>query len=634
MALITSFLVFASLKPVWSVDPASGITSGKTLNSVAVNQNGKVGFAVGEGGIILRWNGTNWSPDPDAGTATETTWLRGVTVNTAGTRAIAVGDGGRVFTWNGTAWRSEKQTPKLAQGRFLSAAAMNASGSEAWVVGQYGVALHWKGGRWTRVKTPIKPPGFVSGGAPVDAEGLYAVWMDPKTSHAIAAGFAGIVVRWDGKSWKYDQKLIDMRFSSDPFWGISTIQIDPTKKFGWMIGSDSILKLSNGVWKQTGHDQTWPRDNYLYSLASDDAGKTVFATGSDGAMFRYDGSKWVPDQEAKRESRGMDFMSICLTPRGDLGFAVGTRGAILRWDGVKWSRDPAASAKVNRSKLEGISIDRSGTRAMAVGFEGETLRWDGKIWTRTTAPANRRDYLSSVWLGPNGNAVATSNGGIFNLSGGRWQEVPELPAGLNFRSLAFSKDGKLGFAVAHPGFVYRFQNGAWSEDKQAKSLIGTTGLNSVALSADGSLGFIVGGNAFLRWDGNRWTKDPRLSKGYYSSVALSDDGKAGFATGGPGANDLLMNWDGLTWKSDPKINRKSMENGPNTVCVSANGKVALAAGYYSGVLVWNGTGWTKDPVASRLSAGQMLTSSCLDEFGRVGWILGESGFFLKYQSAP
>lgn len=108
------------------------------------------GWIVGEGGIILRWNGNNWSTFVSPTTLT----LYDVHMISAN-NGWAVGDYGKILHWDGVSW-SQFDSPtgaSLFSMDFLSP-------TEGWAVGsstmpcsygQSGTILKWDGSAWTTV---------------------------------------------------------------------------------------------------------------------------------------------------------------------------------------------------------------------------------------------------------------------------------------------------------------------------------------------------------------------------------------------------------------------------------------------------------------------------------------------------
>ena len=102
-------------------------------------------------GIILRWNGVNWTPF-----ATTSYILRSVEM-LSGSEGWSVGNvsegGTQILRWNGTSWQ-EFPHPN---GNELASVSM-ISANEGWAVGG-STALHWDGQSWTSnpVSTELNP---------------------------------------------------------------------------------------------------------------------------------------------------------------------------------------------------------------------------------------------------------------------------------------------------------------------------------------------------------------------------------------------------------------------------------------------------------------------------------------------
>jgi hypothetical protein len=97
-----------------------------------------LGFAVtGDGdNRIYQWNGASWTP-----VYTATVSLNGLSI--AGDTGFAVGDGGAIVRWSSGAW-SAFSTPVVAD---LAAVSLS-SPAEGWAVGAGGLILRFSGGSW------------------------------------------------------------------------------------------------------------------------------------------------------------------------------------------------------------------------------------------------------------------------------------------------------------------------------------------------------------------------------------------------------------------------------------------------------------------------------------------------------
>ena len=113
------------------------MTPRPTLNGVAlVSQNDT--WAVGEGGDIYHWDGTDWSSVASPTTNT----LNAVSLASA-TDGWAVGEHGTILHWNGAVWQTYAAAPAVDR---LHAVAM-LSATDGWAVGDVGgdFSLGWGG---------------------------------------------------------------------------------------------------------------------------------------------------------------------------------------------------------------------------------------------------------------------------------------------------------------------------------------------------------------------------------------------------------------------------------------------------------------------------------------------------------
>jgi len=119
---------------IWSLHQDTG---GQTWNDVFLI-SATDGFIVGNGGLIRRWNGSNWNTAPISDTPNN---LTAVACSSA-SNCFAVGARGTIIKWDGSAWSlySPSPTPRNLNSVFL------ASPNDGWAVGAAGTILHLTGG--------------------------------------------------------------------------------------------------------------------------------------------------------------------------------------------------------------------------------------------------------------------------------------------------------------------------------------------------------------------------------------------------------------------------------------------------------------------------------------------------------
>ncbi len=152
----------------WSAEGASGqvaswpLPDRSPLTSVALppESQGEVGDS---GALAVGFNGTTLSYDASAGWLVQPAPPRAHHINLLGvafagpSSAFAVGQFGVILHWDGTAWSEDPQSIALTQSQ-LNAVAFAPSG-EGWAVGVNGTILHYDGQSWSKEEPPKADSG-------------------------------------------------------------------------------------------------------------------------------------------------------------------------------------------------------------------------------------------------------------------------------------------------------------------------------------------------------------------------------------------------------------------------------------------------------------------------------------------
>jgi len=313
-----------NLNAVYTVNNQTG-TSSSLTNLDA--------WAVGDGGTIIRWNGSRWS------TVNSVTTMNLYSVVMADTYdGWAVGGSantGVILRWNGTwsVWNKisfgNNNGASDAINATLYSVTIDSSGDSGWAVGANGISLYWNGSVW-------------NGQASMTSNTLRGVAMIHGSNLAWAVGDGGVIFRWNGNSWSSMTSSTTTNLNS-------IVMIDDSS--GWAVGgsgnSGIILNLNGSIWN------TWNRINFggavnpTYGYVTDVINNTLNSVSMDTAS-----SAW----------------------------AVGGNGLALRWDGVEWREQDSLVNNNFRgvSMLHGTSD--SNNQAWAVGEGGKILAWSGAHW--------------------------------------------------------------------------------------------------------------------------------------------------------------------------------------------------------------------------------------------------------------
>lgn len=195
-------------------------------------------WAVGDNGVIVRYDGTTWTGEQFDGTSVAALplgvfeapprriHLRGVW-GSSPAHVVAVGDSGTVLVWNGSAWTTRASGvgatltdvwgssasnfyATTADGRILRfgattvqvvpgvqapgalLAVWGSSASNVYAVGEGGLVYRYDGASWSRIRLPTRAT-------------LYTVWGS-SASEVYVGGAADALYRWDGTKWTPEKR--------------------------------------------------------------------------------------------------------------------------------------------------------------------------------------------------------------------------------------------------------------------------------------------------------------------------------------------------------------------------------------------------------------------------------------------
>jgi photosystem II stability/assembly factor-like uncharacterized protein len=316
-------------------------------------------WIVGEGGLIYRFNGSEWyvfDRHPGAISLHGLDFLDG--------EGWAVGDSGTIMHFNGQVWIT------VHEGRPYAGTVKDVdmlTQTNAWAVGHKdyftggseNLILHFDGSAWHGAGYVIRVSGY---------RRLYALDMVSATE-GWAVG-EGIIAHFDGNTWT----TVDERFDLCDVYMVE-------QNSGWAVGEDgAILRyIDSGGWEEvaspttislygldcvsstscwavgegrvSGHDQSvvlrydgenWSLQNILVDeeLRDIDAvsDSDVWAVGLDGSIYHYDGQDWTFPGSPTSE----DLQAVLMLATND-GWSAGENGVILHYNGAVWSAVDSAT---------------------------------------------------------------------------------------------------------------------------------------------------------------------------------------------------------------------------------------------------------------------------------------------------
>jgi hypothetical protein len=501
----------------------SPIPQGNTLRGVWAGAHDDV-WAVGDHGIVLRYDGHRWSQIPTGFSYSLTSvWGSGPNdVWIGGEQGLLLHDGGAGLMIVKAAHNGDDPIWAIA----------GTSLTDVWFADGTNCAGHWNGSAFA---TPAGPPaattyaysvyplapgealvgteqGIVAHAfynasatfsfsantvdyytltqvAPADTP-LYALFAAQANDAWVGGG--GTILGSsgnDGLLYHYTGTYA----SSDPgttpksvihgIWGASASNV-------WQVGDAGAISHWNGsAWTAL----PAPTPFGLLSI-SGVAANDIWAVGAAGVMVHWDGVKWTPDA---RPTTG-NLNDVWATAADDI-WAVGDNGVIVRSMGNDLFAPVASPTTENLARIWGAMP----TDLWMVGANGTVLEWDGTGFTPRPGPTGD---LASIWGTSRKDIWVTgNNGALSHFDGSNWTTLPFYKASIAFAAVwtddpdkVFVGGADIASATYDAIWVFKPSTNSWTETSniQGTELVWGSGPTDVWTS-----GYPGDGN---HWDGASW----------------------------------------------------------------------------------------------------------------------------------
>jgi hypothetical protein len=507
-------------------------TEGK-LN--AVWSDGAKVFAVGDGGLVVRWDGTKWDVSSIGAADLRAVW------GSSASDVYAVG-GDLIQRWDGTKWNTTALT-----GADLRGVWGRSSPQEVYAVGGSTKSIVYRfDGSWNTL-----------GGVP-DVGPLYAVAGGPPNSktHLVVAGATEVKV-YTGVAWNQTFQRPDgvagLAVSGDVIYAVNAnglFAVDTANPIGWtklgpagnavaMSGTHVLTVGDSGsandcdpkIPKCTPLEADTVASRALRGVWASSTGD-VWAAGDGGTLIKRTSGKWASVNHVS----GLDLNAVHANGMGDAVIA-GDKGTVLELDKTlpkpEWFVPLKPEYGQTWNKLNGIWTSPWSSRVIVVGqsYAGSNavvgVMENAGAWDHTGIGGSA---LRAV-AGSASMVIAVGENGTRQHYSGQWSSINNPPVSAHLNAIAFASSAYL--AVGAGGAAYAYASG-W----KGQSSAGTTALISVA--ADGS-DFIAGASdgKVYRFANGNWSPlpaPPFIPRGLWSGTqgvyAVGNGGQIARLAGG------------------------------------------------------------------------------------------------------
>jgi photosystem II stability/assembly factor-like uncharacterized protein len=534
----------ANTPKLWTFNKVSGWNDViyKLVFKEETNGIPRQGWAIGNYGILIYFNGTTWI---DKTLPKVISNLKGISMSRDFTKGWIVGESGRMFYFNGKGWIAQKRIVSVT----LFGIAMNADLTQGWSVGESGTLLHYTTKRgWEKqddvgknILYDLKMNADLTEGWAIGAKGtlihysngnwviqkslkqeLNRICMSKDFTKGFITGDAGLLSQLDKGEWK-TKKVFDCNLHG--------IQMNGDGTRAMAVGDTSLVfHYENGNWKKDKKIS----NGYLRGLWMNADLTYGWISGADGLLIKYQNN--TLDQVAGMYLRGI-FMDDQLSE----GWAVGESGSLMRYENNNWRK--YADRYKSRIALRDIRMSQDFKTGWAVGDSGSMRRFNGTYWEKSIKVAPYS--LAKIWM----NSTLTTgwavgdHGVMLYYKDGRWRtDSVKTPTAL--QSVTFNEEGTEGWAVGYSGVFLHYQDQHWKLALQNEGL----DLNALWMSKDLSQGWAGSdrGNLYY-YNGKDWILQSSIANTTNNiyAIAMSEDGKNGWAVGDYGAT---FYYNGIVWR--------------------------------------------------------------------------------------
>jgi hypothetical protein len=422
---------------------------------IAAEESGGVRFT-----FLIRWDGSSWEPDLRTG-GLNAVWML------SSMDGWAVGDGGLILHWDGVRWMAvdspvsrdldgivfsddvtgwitsrEGVILRYGAGEWLVYSGQAPSprrmvldpDGNGWMFGSWhrgDVTLDWYDKEWEVFKGTV-PDGEVLGLSSAEPLDFWAVGWVPGRSRS------GMIWRWTSDGWVREIKAGPVPIRAAAF---------PAADDGWAVGDDGLTMHWDGSGWTEIPSPTFQTLNAAAFRSADDG----WAAGEGGQILHWTGAEWSLVREFRWRTYGyggfFQRIDALAFPSAAEGWAAGgvdgggtQRPWILRWDGAEWTETELYGG--NEQSPCGCSLnamdflDADDGWAVGGGEKALMMHWNGSAWTASTGPdsfrllAVRMLTRNDVWAAGVGEKVGDepARSLVLHYNGWGWNSVP-LPAG-------------------------------------------------------------------------------------------------------------------------------------------------------------------------------------------------------------
>jgi hypothetical protein len=286
---------------------------------------------------------------------------------------------GLILHWNGSQW-SIVPSPNPGSRSYVIKAVSTISTSDVWNVGftadkngnnHKTLTEHWDGSQWSIIPSPNagNQDNFLEGTVAVSTNNVWAVGLGINRS-----GGSALILHWNGTQWN----VVPSPNPGSTFYSLGearAVSANDIWSVGQAVNNNGVFKTLiehwNGTqWNIVPSPNVGSNNNFLNSVTTVSA-NDVWAVGTSSnksnndrtLILHWDGSQWSVVPSPNIGSQTNDLFEVAAASANDI-WTVGryinnsnvSQTLIQHWDGSKWSIISSPNVNLGDNLLQGLTV--------------------------------------------------------------------------------------------------------------------------------------------------------------------------------------------------------------------------------------------------------------------------------------
>lgn len=514
-----TILYYNSKMKKWIFIPLLPNKYKKTLYCVYLDKKGNYAWIGGKDGLLLllKRNILGWKIKKNL--IRDSLNIYSISIDEVSQQGWAVGENGLILKFNGEKWskyfdKSNKKLPDLRSVSF--------KGKYGWIVGDNGICLKYNNNlsRWEKIQSSYS----------FNKKRLNCVLLDNNGTSWVCGNNNSICFQ-NRQLCEWQSSISKCNIAES---NLNALCTDSSGNIVMACGNNGRIMYYNKqerIWKD--FIPIFQNEDYgiINSLWFNSHGNYGWAATSEGFIIKYCGRTETWNTEKIRGlNKSLSINDIWMYDNLAEGWAVGDRGLVIKYEYRNWYLDKASS--LTRNDLNAIYMNNNGDIGWAVGREGTIINYGREnSWYNVEQPYSEHSLYTVFTDREGNNTWAAGDNGILlhynnTLNNGQWiidERIRTLTQDAIF-DLWFDDDAQSGWVIGNNSTIIEYSENCWTRKKVEMNPPFL--LKEICMDKSGNYGWIIGSNStcgnYNKVHSKMWNLYKGNSKSSYNTLSIPE----------------------------------------------------------------------------------------------------------------